>query len=68
MFFTCVVARIPIGDTFVAVALSIIGYSINDTIVIFDRIRENRQHYPKEPIETVADLSIRQSMVSSLVL
>ena len=63
MFFTCVVARIPIGDTFVAVALSIIGYSINDTIVIYDRIRENRHRYPKEPIETVADLSIRQSMM-----
>ena len=63
VFFTCVVARIPIGDTFVAVALSIIGYSINDTIVIYDRIRENRQRYPKEPIERVADLSIRQSMM-----
>ncbi len=63
VFFTCVIAKIPIGDTFVAVALSIIGYSINDTIVIYDRIRENRQRYPKEPIERVADLSIRQSMM-----
>ncbi len=63
VFFTCVVANIPIGDTFVAVALSIIGYSINDTIVIYDRIRENRQRYPKEPIERVTDLSIRQSMM-----
>jgi preprotein translocase subunit SecF len=66
VFFTCVIARIPIGDTFVAVALSIIGYSINDTIVIFDRIRENRAHYPKESIERVADLSIRQSMMRSV--
>lgn len=66
VFFTCVIARIPIGDTFVAVALSIIGYSINDTIVIFDRIRENRQRYPKVGIDTVADLSIRQSMMRSV--
>ena len=66
VFFTCVIARIPIGDTFVAVALSIIGYSINDTIVIFDRIRENRRTYPKLPVETVADLSIRQSMMRSI--
>ena len=66
VFFTCVIARIPIGDTFVAVALSIIGYSINDTIVVYDRIRENRHRYPKEPIEKVADLSIRQSMMRSI--
>ena len=66
VFFTCVIARIPIGDTFVAVALSIIGYSINDTIVIFDRIRENRKRYPKVAIDTVADLSIRQSMMRSI--
>lgn len=66
VFFTCVIARIPIGDTFVAVALSIIGYSINDTIVIFDRIRENSRRLPKEPVEAVADLSIRQSMMRSI--
>lgn len=66
VFFTCVIARIPIGDTFVAVALSIIGYSINDTIVIFDRIRENSRRLPKEPVDVVADLSIRQSMMRSI--
>lgn len=66
VFFTCVIARIPIGDTFVAVALSIIGYSINDTIVIYDRIRENRKRYPREAIDRVADLSIRQSMMRSI--
>ncbi len=66
VFFTCVIAGIPIGDSFVAVALSIIGYSINDTIVVFDRIRENRRLYPKESLETVADLSVRQSMMRSI--
>ena len=33
--------RLSVGSTFIAVMLTIIGYSINDTIVIFDRIREN---------------------------
>ena len=66
VFITCVIAGIPIGDSFVAVALSIIGYSINDTIVVFDRIRENRRLYPKESIETIADLSVRQSMTRSI--
>lgn len=36
-------AVIPVGSTFIACMLTIVGYSINDTIVIFDRIRENRQ-------------------------
>ncbi len=66
VFFTCVIAGIPIGDSFVAVSLSIVGYSINATIVIFDRIRENRRLHPKESLETVADLSMRQSMMRSI--
>lgn len=66
VFFTCVIARIPIGDSFVAVSLSIVGYSINATIVIFDRIRENRRIYAKESLETIADLSMRQSMMRSI--
>jgi preprotein translocase SecF subunit len=67
VFFTCVIFNIPIGESFVAVALSIIGYSINDTIVIYDRIRENAKTYVGYPIEVVADLSITQSMTRSIV-
>ncbi len=66
VFFTCVIFNIPIGDSFVAVALSIIGYSINDTIVIYDRIRENRKAYPKLSVEEATDLSITQSMTRSI--
>ncbi len=66
VFFTCVIFRIPIGDNFVAVALSIIGYSINDTIVIYDRIRENSKMYPDIPVEDLTDLSITQSMTRSI--
>ena len=66
VFVTCVVFHIPIGDSFVAVTLTIIGYSINDTIVIYDRIRENAKKYPKESVETVTNLSITQSMTRSI--
>jgi preprotein translocase SecF subunit len=65
-FFTCVIAGVPIGDSFVAVALTIVGYSINDTIVVFDRIRENRRVYPKESLENIADLSVSQTMTRSI--
>jgi preprotein translocase SecF subunit len=67
VFFTCVIFKIPIGDSFVAVALSIIGYSINDTIVIYDRIRENAKTYIGYPVEVITDLSISQSMMRSVM-
>ncbi|MGI6704977.1 MAG: protein translocase subunit SecF [Clostridia bacterium] len=66
VFVTCVIFRIPIGDSFIAVALTIIGYSINDTIVIYDRIRENRKIHPRESIETLTDLSITQSLTRTI--
>ena len=66
VFFTCVIFKIPIGDSFVAVTLSIIGYSVNDTIVIYDRIRENSVLHPREPVETITDLSISQSISRSI--
>lgn len=66
VFFTCVIFNIPIGDSFVAVALSILGYSINDTIVIYDRIRENCKKLEGVPIDTISNLSITQSMFRSI--
>lgn len=41
VFFAFVLFKIPLNDAFVAVTLTIVGYSINDTIVVYDRIREN---------------------------
>ena len=62
-----VIFRIPLNDNFVAVMLTILGYSLNDTIVIFDRIRENRRlSDPKTPIAEVANLSVRQSFMRTL--
>lgn len=65
-FFTFTIFQIPIGDTFVAVALSILGYSINDTIVIYDRIRENARASRKQPIEEIVDRSVSQSFTRSV--
>lgn len=66
VFFTCVIFKIPIGDSFIAVALSILGYSINDTIVIYDRIRENCKELEGVAIDTISNLSITQSMFRSI--
>ncbi len=65
-FFTFTIFRIPIGDTFVAVILTILGYSINDTIVIYDRIRENFRVNKKMAIEDIVDKSISQSFTRSV--
>ena len=43
IYFTFVILRLPIDSNFMAVILMIIGYSLNDTIVIYDRVRENRR-------------------------
>ena len=58
--------RIEINSPFVAAILTIIGYSINDTIVIFDRIRENLKYRQKRTIEEVVNDSINASLVRSI--
>ncbi len=54
--------QIPVNSSFIAAILTILGYSINDTIVIFDRIRENRRKYSKFDYVNLIDDSINQSM------
>ena len=67
VFFAFVVFNIPINDSFIAAALTILGFSINDTIVIYDRIRENKLLYGnKMPIEEIVNKSISQSFTRSL--
>ena len=58
--------KIPINSSFIAAILTILGYSINDTIVIFDRIRENQRIMRKEPIENIVNTSIKQSFTRSI--
>ncbi|NLT47760.1 MAG: protein translocase subunit SecF, partial [Clostridiales bacterium] len=58
---------IPINNPFIAAILTIIGYSINDTIVIFDRIRENLKIMKKTKMEELINKSINQTLVRSLM-
>mgnify|MGYP000262096954 FL=1 len=58
--------NVPVDSTFIAVILTIVGYSINDTIVIFDRIRENLRVMNKASFDEVANLSISQSLLRTI--
>lgn len=61
------VARVSVGNTFIACMLTIVGYSINATIVIFDRIRENmRDMGRKGSLEEVVNKSISQTLSRSV--
>lgn len=67
VYFTFVIFRIPLNDNFVAVILTILGYSLNDTIVIYDRIRENRQRMgASSDINEVVNASLQQSFRRTL--
>lgn len=59
--------RIPVNDAFIAVALTIIGYSINDTIVLYDRIRENmKEAGQKTSLPELVDRSITETLGRSV--
>jgi preprotein translocase subunit SecF len=60
------VLQIPLSVPVVAALLTILGYSINDTIVIFDRIRENSHGQEELGIEPVVDKSIMQSLTRTI--
>jgi preprotein translocase subunit SecF len=57
---------IEVNTAFVAALLMILGYSINDTIVVFDRVRELANQDEDTPIAAVANLAIRQTMRRSI--
>ena len=61
------VVRISVGNTFIACMLTIVGYSINATIVIFDRIRENlRDRRDRNDLEGLVNKSISQTLSRSI--
>ena len=61
------IARVSVGTTFIACMLTIVGYSINATIVIFDRIRENlKTAGKKKDLELVVNTSITQTLTRSI--
>ena len=64
---TFIIFRIPINDSFIAVVLTILGYSVNDTIVIYDRIRENKRLYTRsKSIGEIVNISINQTLTRSI--
>ncbi len=64
---TFIVFRIPLDDNFIAVVLTILGYSINDTIVIYDRLRENMTiHGKKLSTKELVNRSIKETMTRTI--
>jgi preprotein translocase subunit SecF len=58
----CSIVNTEISLTVVAAFLTLIGYSVNDTVVVFDRIRENREKSKKEPLASLINRSINQTL------
>ena len=57
-----IIFRIPFNTTFIAVALTILGYSINSSIIVFDRVRENRKYARRELFEDTVEKSLWQTV------
>ena len=58
--------QIPVNSSFIAAVLTIVGYSINDTIVVFDKIRENEKHDRRSEFAVVANTSLNQTLTRTL--
>ncbi|RWN54596.1 protein translocase subunit SecDF [Mesorhizobium sp.] len=62
-----VVAGIEFNLTSIAAILTIVGYSINDTVVVYDRVRENLRRYKRMPIAELLDLSMNQTLARTVL-
>ena len=59
--------RLEFNLSIIAAILTIVGYSLNDTVVIYDRVRENLRKYKKMPLEELLDLSVNQTLSRTLI-
>ena len=66
-FLACAAFGLPIDSNLMAVILTLLGYSLNDTIVIYDRVRENRKLYPDKTIDILVDESINSVKTRNIV-
>ena len=66
-FFTCVFFGLQIDSNYIAVVLTMLGYSLNDTIVIYDRIRENNKLYPEMEIGELVNVSVNKVLIRNIV-
>ena len=58
--------RVPVNNSFIAALLTVLGYSINATIVIFDRIRENKKLMRRVTTQEIINTSVMQTMRRSI--
>ena len=65
--FFCI-TRIEFNMTSIAAILTIVGYSLNDTVVVFDRIRELMRKYKKMPISALLDLALNQTLARTFLV
>ena len=66
-YFVYVVFRIPLDDNFIAVVLTILGYSINGTIVIYDRIRSNEKKFGStKTVSEIVNMSVNSSFTRNV--
>lgn len=66
-YFAYVVFRFPLDDNFIAVLLTLFGYSLNGTIVVYDRIRENKRLYgDQKTISELVNISVNQTFTRNL--
>ena len=67
-FFAAVILRLNIDSNFIAVVMTLLGYSLNDTIVVFDRVRENRRHYGQsKSIAEITNISNNQVLSRNIM-
>ena len=66
-FFVCVIFRLQIDSNYIAVVLTMLGYSLNDTIVIYDRIREYKKYTPDKEIGELVNESVNTVIVRNIV-
>ena len=66
-FVVCVIFRLQIDSNYIAVVLTILGYSLNDTIVCYDRVRENKKLFPELTTEENMNLSISGILTRNIV-
>ena len=59
--------NIEVDLTIVAAFLTIVGYSLNDTIVVFDRIRENAIKHARESLDTIVNISLNSTLGRTIV-
>jgi preprotein translocase subunit SecF len=60
------ISQWEVSPSFIAAILTLLGYAINDNIIVFDRIRENSKKYPKEDFTIIANRSINQTLARTL--